>query len=157
MEHSDDNKSAGSKADDSALPADQPAKQRQRGSRGGQKRKPASQRSDDTAEPNGKNDVEIPDRIREGKPSAEAGERGLVRKPKIGDTMPAQSNPSAGSSAKQSDHGEGEGEGDKKKRNRRSKEGPSRPTATMVTSRMAVRATSRATGRPRTRRTAVVG
>jgi ribonuclease E len=123
MEHSDDNKSAGSKADDSALPADQPAKQRQRGSRGGQKRKPASQRSDDTAEPNGKNDVETPDRIREGKPSAEAGERGLVRKPKIGDTMPAQSNPSAGSSAKQSDHGEGEGEGDKKKRNRRSKGG----------------------------------
>ena len=112
MEHSDANESAG---DDSApstdQAADQPAKQRQRGSRGGQNRKPAGPRTDDTAD---KNDVEVPDRIREGKPSVEAAERGLVRKPKIGDTRSAPS-------ARPSDSQRDVGEGDKKKRNRRGK------------------------------------
>ena len=117
MEHSDDNESAGFKADDSAPSADQPAKQRQRGSRGGQNRKPAAQRSDSTSESNDKNDVEIPERIREGRPSAEAAERGLVRKPKIGDTRPVTSAPPSEASANQSDANDG----DKKKRNRRGK------------------------------------
>ncbi|MGK0274856.1 MAG: ribonuclease E [Ilumatobacter sp.] len=119
MEHSDDNESAGFKADDSAPSAEPPAKQRQRGSRGGQNRKPAGQRSDNTSESNDKNDVEIPDRIREGKPSAEAAERGLVRKPKIGDTRPVTSTPPAEAPANQSDASEA----DKKKRNRRGKGG----------------------------------
>ena len=123
MEHSNDNESVDSKADDSAPSADQPAKQRQRGSRGGQHRKPASQRSDEFIEWNDKNDVEIPDRIREGKPSAEAAERGLVRKPKIGDTRSAPSTPPPGSFAKQRDDGERDGERDKKKKNRRGKGG----------------------------------
>ena len=113
MEHSENNESADFKADSSAPSA----KQRQRGSRGGQNRKPVSQRSDETGESNDKNNVEIPDRIREGKPSAEAAERGLVRKPKIGDTRSVPSTPSPGSSTEQSD----DGEGDKRKRNRRGK------------------------------------
>ncbi|MFT7326174.1 MAG: ribonuclease E [Ilumatobacter sp.] len=124
MEHSDDNEPAGSQADSSASSAeksaDQPAKQRQRGSRGGQNRKPASQRSDETAESNDRNDVEIPDRIREGKPSAEAAERGLVRKPKIGDTRSVPFNMAPGSVAKQHDDGERDGgENDKQRKNRR--------------------------------------
>lgn len=124
MEHSNDNEPVGSKADDSALSADQPAKQRQRGSRGGQNRRPASQRSDETAESNDRNDVEIPDRIREGKPSAEAAERGLVRKPKIGDTRSVPSASAPGSFAKQRDDGENDDrENDKKKKNRRGKGG----------------------------------
>jgi ribonuclease E len=126
MEHSDDNESGGSQADSSASSADrsadQPAKQRQRGSRGGQNRKPASQRSDETVELNDKNDVEIPDRIREGKPSAEAAERGLVRKPKIGDTRSVPSTTPPGSVAKQRDDEErNDGENDKQKKNRRGK------------------------------------
>lgn len=124
MEHSDDNESVGSEADSSAPSADQPAKQRQRGSRGGQNRKPASQRSDETTESNDKNDVELPDRIREGKPSAEAAESGLVRKPKIGDTRSVPSTMSPGSVAKQRDDGErDDGENGKPKRNRRGKGG----------------------------------
>jgi ribonuclease E len=119
MEHSDDNESAGFKADDSGTSAEQPAKQRQRGSRGGQNRKPAGQRSENTSESNDKNDVEIPERIREGRPSAEAAERGLVRKPQIGDTRPVTSAPPSEASANQSDPTEG----DKKKRNRRGKGG----------------------------------
>ena len=124
MEHSDDNEPTGSQADSSASSAeksaDQPAKQRQRGSRGGQNRKPASQRSDETAESNDRNDVEIPDRIREGKPSAEAAERGLVRKPKIGDTRSVPFTMAPGSVAKQHDDGERDGgENDKQRKNRR--------------------------------------
>jgi len=46
-----------------------------------------------------KNDVELPDRTREGKPNKDAGERALVKKapsPKIGDTMPIPSAPPPG-------------------------------------------------------------
>jgi ribonuclease E len=131
MEHSDDNESVGSHADSSApsaeKSAEQPPKQRQRGSRGGQNRKPASQRSDETAESNHRNDVEIPDRIREGKPSAEAAERGLVRKPKIGDTRSVPFTMAPGSVAKQDDDGERDGgENDKQRKNRRGKGGGGR-------------------------------
>ncbi len=37
--------------------------------------------------------VELPDRLTEGKPSAEAGDKALVRRPKIGDTRPAPATP----------------------------------------------------------------
>ncbi len=40
-----------------------------------------------------RNDVELPEKISEGRPSAEASEQALVRKPKIGDTMPVPSAP----------------------------------------------------------------
>jgi ribonuclease E len=128
MEHSDDNEPVGSQADSSApsaeKSADQPTKQRQRGSRGGQNRKPASQRSDETVESNDRNDVEIPDRIREGKPSAEAAERGLVRKPKIGDTRSVPFTMPPGSVAKQHDDGErNDGENDKQRKVRRGRGG----------------------------------
>jgi hypothetical protein len=35
-----------------------------------------------------RNDIELPEPMSEGRPSAEAAERALVRKPRIGDTMP---------------------------------------------------------------------
>jgi len=38
-----------------------------------------------------RNDVELPKKMSEGRPSAEVSERALVRKPKIGDTMPIPS------------------------------------------------------------------
>ena len=38
-----------------------------------------------------RNDVEVPKKMSEGRPSAEVSERALVRKPKIGDTMPIPS------------------------------------------------------------------
>jgi ribonuclease E len=40
-----------------------------------------------------RNDIEFPEKISEGRPSIEAGERALVRKPKIGDTMPIPTSP----------------------------------------------------------------
>ena len=67
--------------------------QRKRGSRGGQNRRPAATGASGAAD---KNDIEIPERISEGRPSAEASERGLVRSPKIGDTMPVPSSPPPG-------------------------------------------------------------
>ncbi|MEO1055595.1 MAG: Rne/Rng family ribonuclease [Actinomycetota bacterium] len=45
---------------------------------------------------NDRNDIEIPERIREGKPSRDAAEKALVRKPQIGDTMPVPSAPPPG-------------------------------------------------------------
>ncbi|WP_083914402.1 Rne/Rng family ribonuclease [Ilumatobacter nonamiensis] len=46
-----------------------------------------------------RNDVELPEKISEGRPSAAASERALVRKPKIGDTMPVPSAPPPGRAA----------------------------------------------------------
>ena len=96
------------------------ANKRKRGSRGGQNRRPAGESRDSDGSPSSdRNDVEIPERISEGRPSAEASERGLVRKPKIGDTMPIPSSPPP-SVARQSDGGD---DAPKKKRNRRGKGG----------------------------------
>ncbi|MEM9515052.1 MAG: Rne/Rng family ribonuclease [Actinomycetota bacterium] len=77
-----------------------------RSSGGGQRnrrRRSASQTTDQTgtgAEPadggNDRNDIEIPERIREGKPSRDAAEKALVRKPQIGDTMPVPTAPPPG-------------------------------------------------------------
>jgi ribonuclease E len=67
-----------------------------RGSRGGQNRKPkkaAAAREDGPVGGDARNDVELPEKMSEGRPSAEASERALVRKPKIGDTMPVPSEP----------------------------------------------------------------
>lgn len=62
-----------------------------------------------------RNDVELPEKISEGRPSAEASERALVRKPQIGDTMPVPSAPPPGSDRNQDDDA-GEGGGQKRRR-----------------------------------------
>jgi ribonuclease E len=76
---------------------------RRRGSRGGQRRRGSGQsggRSDAAALDDGgsddRNDVELPEPMREGRPSPEAAEKALVRKPRIGDTMPVPSSPPPG-------------------------------------------------------------
>ncbi|WP_394935107.1 Rne/Rng family ribonuclease [uncultured Ilumatobacter sp.] len=104
---------------DGAEPGGQ-GKQRKRGSRGGQNRRPSGDEANESAT-NRKNDVEFPERLSEGRPSVEASERGLVRKPQIGDTMPIPSSPPPGIS-RQPD-GRNEDETPKKKRNRRGKGG----------------------------------
>jgi len=84
-------------SDDDATAGD-PAKRR-RGSRGGQRRRtPASDGqagTDDTDD-----EVELPEPMSEGRPSAEAAERALVRRPKIGDTMPIPTSPPPGPARK---------------------------------------------------------
>src|SRR6478735_3493985 len=69
-------------------------RKRRRGSRGGQRRRkpdgaPASDADDDP---------ELPEPLRENRPSAEAAERALVRKPQIGDTRPAPASADGGGS-----------------------------------------------------------
>ena len=69
------------------------------------------------------NDVELPEKISEGRPSAEASERALVRKPQIGDTMPVPNAPPPGparssdddsnGSAKRRRRGGGKGRGER--------------------------------------------
>jgi ribonuclease E len=62
-----------------------------------------------------RNDVELPEKISEGRPSAEASERSLVRKPQIGDTMPVPSAPPSSSDQNQ-DADTAEGGGQKRRR-----------------------------------------
>jgi ribonuclease E len=66
------------------------ARKRRRGSRGGQRRR----KSEGTAAAgagadNDADEPELPEPMRENRPSVEAAERALVRKPQIGDTRPA--------------------------------------------------------------------
>jgi len=62
------------------------AHKRRRGSRGGQRRRGGAGSVDS---PDGAETPELPEPLREGRPSLEAAERALVRKPQIGDTRPA--------------------------------------------------------------------
>src|SRR5213595_1036988 len=89
-------------SDDAGDASAPPHKPRRRGSRGGRNRKrPASgaaavETPSDDADPR----PELPERMSENRPSAEAAERALVRKPQIGDSRPAparSSRPSPGS------------------------------------------------------------
>ena len=78
----------------SSEPSDQSAAGGSRSSGGSTKRRPKQDQrptGDDD-----RNDVELPEKISEGRPSAEASEKALVRKPKIGDTMPVPSGPPPG-------------------------------------------------------------
>lgn len=97
--------------------------QRQRGSRGGQSRRGGSsgQRSNDDGPVGGdaRNDVELPEKISEGRPSKEAAEKALVKRPKIGDTMPVPSTPPPGRST--SSNGDDSKSGDAKSGDGRSK------------------------------------
>ncbi len=93
---------------------------RRRGSRGGQRRRGGGQGSSgggDTAstptpsaapDSSARDDIELPERIAEGRPSAEAAEKALVRRPKIGDTMPIPSVPPPGPATPAGDTPDGE-------------------------------------------------
>ncbi|MEM8620009.1 MAG: Rne/Rng family ribonuclease [Actinomycetota bacterium] len=63
-----------------------------------------------------RNDIEIPERIREGKPSRDAAEKALVRKPQIGDTMPVPSAPPPGPAKSTDDEPSPERSGQRKRR-----------------------------------------
>ncbi|HWL42636.1 MAG TPA: Rne/Rng family ribonuclease [Ilumatobacter sp.] len=67
------------------------ARRRRRGSRGGQNRKrPATSATGEEADDAGDDEVEMPERIGEGRVSDPVvAEQALVRKPKVGDTRPA--------------------------------------------------------------------
>jgi ribonuclease E len=150
--HGDDRTAAASDAEspdeDSASNASSSsASRRRRGSRGGQRRRGTGQTAsaegvagdaqsvdddDDGDDVDGdendrndddRNDVELPEPMSEGRASAEAAEKALVRKPRIGDTMPIPTSPPPGparaagaSSAKQ---------GGEKRRRRRGGSGAS--------------------------------
>ncbi len=73
--------------------------QRRRGSAQGSGNQGGSDRSESTGGFDDRNDVELPEPIREGRPSAEAAEKALVRKPRIGDTMPIPTSPPPGPAA----------------------------------------------------------
>ena len=100
-----------------AEPAGAAPKRRRRGSRGGKNRSRSPRPSEgstgarDPREPD-----ELPDLPNEGRPTAEAAERALVRRPQIGDSRPAR--PVEPSPAPQ-----GEGTGAPKKRRRRGGKG----------------------------------
>ncbi len=75
---------------------DGPSRRRRRGSRGGQRRRKADgENGAREAAPGDAEEPEMPEPLRENRPSVEAAERALVRKPQIGDTRPAPSPPSA--------------------------------------------------------------
>jgi ribonuclease E len=83
----------GAPAADAAGDAAAPRKPRRRGSRGGRNRKRSTTGTTSgpaaTVEAEGGAQPELPERIGENRPSAEAAERALVRKPQIGDSRPA--------------------------------------------------------------------
>ncbi len=67
------------------------------------------------------NDIELPKPMSEGRPSAEAAEKALVRKPRIGDTMPMPTSPPPGpATAKRAADGDADRSGGGQKRRRRS-------------------------------------
>ena len=120
---------------------------RRRGSRGGQRRRGggagAAASSDDSVESgtgtardprssdapddaaDERNDVELPEPMREGRPSAEAAEKALVRKPRIGDTMPIPSSPPPGPARAKSPADSDARPGGEKRRRRRGGSGGS--------------------------------
>jgi ribonuclease E len=104
---------------------------RRRGSRGGQRRRGSGQSgasgaagvagdASAAAEIDDRNDIELPEPIREGRPSVEAAERALVRKPRIGDTMPMPTSPPPGPASAKSATEDVDRPGGAQKRRRRS-------------------------------------
>jgi len=85
---------------DGGSSAESVTNKRRRGSRGGQRRRgsgtPDPSPADEAGIVDDRNDVELPERAGEGRPSAEAAEKALVRKPRIGDTMPVPTAPPPG-------------------------------------------------------------
>ena len=124
----DNNVTADSSADG---PADESAtsssSKRRRGSRGGQRRRGSGQGSGGSSgdpaagDIDDPNDIELPKPMSEGRPSAEAAEKALVRKPRIGDTMPMPTSPPPGpATAKREVDGDADRSGGGQKRRRRS-------------------------------------
>jgi ribonuclease E len=104
-------------------PIDEPSSNagpRRRGSRGGQRRQEPAQAAE-TQDDDDRNDVELPEPMSEGRASPEAAEKALVRKPRIGDTMPIPTTPPPGparaSGTAARDGGDKPG-GDKRRRRR---------------------------------------
>ena len=111
MDHPDPDQNSKERSGDRAEPARQtPAPDRER---------PSGRESNQDDD---RNDVEMPKPISEGRPSVEASEKALVRKPKIGDTMPIPTTPPPGPAAP-SDNGDqdaaGKTGGGQKRRRRR--------------------------------------
>jgi ribonuclease E len=109
---------------------------RRRGSRGGQRRRGSGQggasgagagddAGDSAAEIDDRNDIELPESIREGRPSVEAAEKALVRKPRIGDTMPMPTSPPPGPASARSATDDDRSEGAQKRRRRSGSRGGS--------------------------------
>jgi ribonuclease E len=94
---------------------------RRRGSRGGQRRRGSGHGAGGDDAPIGefddRNDIELPEPMSEGRPSPEAAERALVRKPRIGDTMPMPTSPPPGPASRTSDD-DGRAGGEQKRRRR---------------------------------------
>ena len=102
---------------------------RRRGSRGGQRRRGSTSSTSGSAtsgegedravdDADDRNDVELPEPMREGRPSAEAAEKALVRKPRIGDTMPIPSSPPPGRARATSSEPKAKTGGEKRRRRR---------------------------------------
>ncbi len=91
---------------------------RRRGSRGGRgRKKPAAQAAAAPKEiDNGDTRPDLPDRISENRPSADAAAKALIPKPKIGDSRPAPADEDGGQGENQS---ESEGQTGTKRRRRR--------------------------------------
>ncbi len=93
---------------------------RRRGSRGGQRRRGSGQGSGvSEGDVDDRNDVELPEPMSEGRPSAEAAEKALVRKPRIGDTMPMPAAPPPGPAADKAPTGDDGRSGGDQRRKRR--------------------------------------
>ena len=141
MDHTDSDRSTEGSADTSpdsssaASPSPSSGPKRRRGSRGGQRRRGsgtgsatgtgggASDQAEDVPGDDGvvddRNDIELPEPMREGRPSAEAAEKALVRKPRIGDTMPIPTSPPPGPASGTAQSEEGERAGGEPRRRRR--------------------------------------
>jgi ribonuclease E len=104
-----------------------PHKKRRRGSRGGRNRNRSARaaRTTTTTAAGDAQPDDLPERISDGRPSPEAAERALVRKPQIGDTRPAA--PPGPPVRPDDDDGDtGNGDGPSRKRRRRGGRGRSR-------------------------------
>ena len=124
----DNNVTADSSTDRSAdESATSSSSKRRRGSRGGQRRRGSGQGSGGSSgdpaagDIDDPNDIELPKPMSEGRPSAEAAEKALVRKPRIGDTMPMPTSPPPGpATAKREVDGDADRSVGGQKRRRRS-------------------------------------
>jgi ribonuclease E len=137
MDHADSEHSTETAADtsndstpdtSSSTPGGPSGSKRRRGSRGGQRRRgsasggggsndaPASHADDPS-------DIELPEPMSEGRPSVEAAEKALVRKPRIGDTMPIPTSPPPGPAVSATPGGDGGSGGEQRRRRRGSGSG----------------------------------